>query len=57
MGVSFWILRTNPKLYAIDAALQHRPVIYWRIPQYTDQAKKGDLALIWRAGQYAGFVG
>lgn len=55
--MSFWILQTNPKLYDIDAALQHRPIIYWRIPQYTDQVKQGDLALIWRAGQHAGFVG
>src|SRR5262249_41063498 len=52
-----WILQANPKLYEIDAALQARPVIYWRVPQYTDQLKLGDTALIWRAGKEAGFVG
>jgi len=52
-----WILQTNPKLYEIDRALQDRPIIYWRVPQYTDQVKEGDRALIWRAGQDAGFVG
>ena len=52
-----WILQANPKLYDIDAALQARPVIYWRTPQYTDQVKEGDRVLIWRAGKEAGFVG
>lgn len=52
-----WILQANPKMYDIDAALQARPVIYWRVPQYTDQLKPGDRALIWRAGKEAGFVG
>lgn len=55
--MSFRILQANPKLYDIDAALRHQPVIYWRIPQYTDRVEKGDLALIWRDGQDAGFVG
>ncbi len=52
-----WILQANPKLYDVDAALVARPVIYWRVPQYTDQVKEGDRALIWRAGKQAGFVG
>lgn len=52
-----WILQANPRLYEVDAALQHRPTIYWRIPQYTDQVQAGDRTLIWRAGQQAGFVG
>jgi hypothetical protein len=52
-----WILQANPNLYDIDGALQARPVIYWRVPQYTDQLKPGDRALIWRAGKQAGFVG
>ncbi len=52
-----WILQANPKLYDIDGALQARPVIYWRVPQYVDQLKAGNRALIWRAGKQAGFVG
>jgi len=52
-----WILQANPNLYDIDAALQTRPVIYWRVPQYTNELKPGDRALIWRAGKQAGFVG
>jgi len=52
-----WILQANPKLYEVDAALREKPTIYWRIPQYSDQVKAGDRALIWRAGNQAGFVG
>jgi hypothetical protein len=52
-----WILQANPKLYDVDGALSTRPVIYWRIPQYTEQLRAGDRALIWRAGKEAGFVG
>jgi hypothetical protein len=52
-----WILQANPKMYDIDEALKARPVIYWRVPQYTDQLKPDGRALIWRAGKEAGFVG
>jgi hypothetical protein len=52
-----WILQANPKLYDIDAALQAEPVNFWRIPQYSEEVKPGDLALIWRAGKQASFVG
>ncbi len=52
-----WILQANPKLYEVDAALREKPIIYWRIPQYSDQVKVGDRALIWRAGKQAGLVG
>jgi len=52
-----WILQANPKLYDIDKALAERPVIYWRIPQHTDEVDAGDTALIWRAGAEAGFIG
>jgi hypothetical protein len=55
--VNFWILQSNPKLYDIDRAVEERPIIYWRIPQYTDRIKGGDRALIWRAGQQAGVIG
>jgi hypothetical protein len=48
-----WILQTNPKLYDIDAALQERTVIYWRIAQHFEHVKEGDRALIWRAGRGA----
>ena len=52
-----WILQCNPKLYDIDAALRNRPVIYWRVPQFVEQLKEGDRALIWRSGKEAGIVG
>lgn len=52
-----WILQANPALYDISAALQTKPIIYWRIPQYTDQVDTGDRVLMWRAGKQAGFVG
>src|SRR4051794_23409367 len=52
-----WILQSNPKLYDIDAALQARPVIYWRVPQFFERLKAGDHALIWRSGKQAGIVG
>jgi hypothetical protein len=51
-----WILQTNPKLYDIDKAVEERVLVYWKIPQYTDQVKAGDRALVWRAGKQAGFV-
>jgi hypothetical protein len=46
-----WILQANPKMYEIDATLKVRRVIYRRVPQYTDQLKPDDRALIWRAGK------
>jgi hypothetical protein len=52
-----WFLQANPKLYDIDAALQTRPVIYWRVPQFFEQLKADDRALIWRSGKAAGIVG
>lgn len=52
-----WILQSNPKLYDIDASLQTRTVIYWRVPQFFEQLKTGDRALIWRSGKQAGIVG
>ncbi len=52
-----WILQANPKLYDVDAALSTRQVIYCRIPQYTEELKARDRALIWRAGKEAGFIG
>jgi len=52
-----WILQANPKLYDVEAALREKPTIYWRIPQYADHVKTGDLALVWQAGKQAGLVG
>jgi EVE domain len=52
-----WILQSNPKLYDIDLALQKRPVIYWRVPQFFEQLKTGDHTLIWRSGKQAGIIG
>lgn len=52
-----WIFQSNPKLYDIDAALQTRPIIYWRVPQFFEQMKEGDHALIWRSGKQAGLIG
>jgi hypothetical protein len=43
--------------YDIDSALRSRAVIYWRVPQYTEQIEAGDVALIWRSGREAGFIG
>jgi hypothetical protein len=44
-------------MYDIDAALHSRSVIYWRVPQYTQELRPDDRVLIWRAGKEAGFVG
>lgn len=52
-----WILQANPALYDISAALQAKTIIYWRVPQYTDQVDAGDRVLLWRAGKEASFVG
>lgn len=52
-----WILQSNPKLYDIDASLRTRSLIYWRVPQFFEQLKAGDRALIWRSGKQAGVVG
>jgi EVE domain len=52
-----WILQSNPKLYDIDASLQTRPVIYWRVPQFFEHLKEGDRVLLWRSGEDAGIVG
>jgi hypothetical protein len=52
-----WILQANPKLYDIDAAIKAKQVIYWRVPQYTDDVKAGDRALMWRAGKQSGLIG
>jgi hypothetical protein len=52
-----WILQASPKRYDIDAALQARPVIYWRVPQFFGQMKAGDRVLLWRSGKEAGIVG
>lgn len=52
-----WIFQSNPKLYDIDAALNERRVIYWRVPQFFEQLQAGDRVLIWRSGKQAGIVG
>jgi hypothetical protein len=55
--MSTWILQANPKMYNIDEALKDEVVIYWRIPQYTNDVNAGDRVLIWRSGKQAGFIG
>jgi hypothetical protein len=55
--VSTWILQANPKLYDIDEALKHKELIYWRVPQYTNDVQQGDRVLLWRSGKQASFVG
>jgi hypothetical protein len=49
--------RQIPSCNDVDSALEAKPIIYWRIPQYIDQIKEGDRVLIWRAGKGAGFIG
>jgi hypothetical protein len=55
--VQVWIFQANPKLYDIDSALLELKEIWWRVPQYTADIHTGDIALIWRSGAQAGFVG
>lgn len=52
-----WVFQANPKHYDIDKALAEQTQILWRVPQYTEQVRSGDKALIWRSGKASGVVG
>ncbi len=52
-----WIVQANPKQFDIDTALTKLDTICWRVPQYTDEIRPGDQALIWRSGPESGIVG
>jgi hypothetical protein len=52
-----WVFQANPAQYDIDAALAALDLIWWRIPQYTADARPGDAVVLWRSGAQAGIVG
>ncbi|MGN9889830.1 EVE domain-containing protein [Micromonospora sp. L31] len=52
-----WFFQSNPKLYDIDAALAALDRIWWRVPQYTNEIRVGDVVVLWRSGKDAGIVG
>ena len=51
------VLQANPKQYDIDAALGALDRIWWRVPQYTNEIRTGDVAVLWRSGKKAGIIG
>jgi len=51
-----YLFQGNPKYYDMDAYLVTHPYIYWRSPNYKDQIKTGDKAILWRAGKNAGMI-
>ncbi len=52
-----WIFQCKPEIYDIAAALEQPREIEWRTPQQAYAVLPGDVALIWRSGDDAGFVG
>lgn len=57
METRAWFFQANPKQYDIDAALGTLDRIWWRVPQYTNEIRTGDVAVLWRSGKKAGIVG
>ena len=51
-----WIFQANPKKFRILDALSDPLYTWdnWKVKQHTDEIKKGDLVLIWVAGEKAG---
>lgn len=52
-----WFFQANPKMYDVDSALTSLEQIWWRVPQYTSDIHRGDVALLWRSGPDAGVIG
>jgi EVE domain/Restriction endonuclease len=57
METRAWFFQANPTHYDIDAALGTLDRIWWRVPQYTNEIRAGDVAVLWRSGKKAGIVG
>jgi hypothetical protein len=57
METRVWFFQANPTHYDIDAALGTLGRIWWRVPQYTNEIRVGDVAVLWRSGKKAGIVG
>jgi hypothetical protein len=49
-----WIFQGNPKRYKIIEDLSDKTLKGWRVKQYRNKIKKGDIALIWISGESAG---
>jgi len=49
-----WIFQSNPKYYRILEALQELEEIVFSVSRYRNEIRKGDRALLWVSGKYAG---
>lgn len=58
-NISVWIFQANPTNYDIRRAISDRTVdneIVWRVSQHKEEIKKGDIAIIWEAGEHGGIL-
>lgn len=49
-----WIFQANPTKFNVVGALTDKAIDSWRIEDYKNEIKKGDVAIIWASGKYAG---
>ena len=49
-----WIFQANPNKFNVISALTDKAVDSWRVENYKNEIKNGDMAIIWVSGKYAG---